>query len=104
MTRKAAILLFALLLTFCYTTQALACGYGNKLLVCRGTEIYISSSSHYDKTTNSTCATDKYGSYCSEMCSECFRVYETYSNLHTHRERHSVCDKWEVLTYCPRVF
>lgn len=95
---------FTLLLVFTITLPASACGYGNKVVVCQDIIFVMSHGSHYDPNTGSTCTTIEYGSYCSQMCSECYRIYIENTNPHRHYVVHSSCGAGIEYDFCPVYF
>lgn len=104
MKKLISIMICVSILAMCLAGSAMACGYGNKIIVCQGIEQLIATGSHFDYASYSNCATYDYGSYCSQMCSECYRVYILNTNPHRHRVLHSVCDIGTEYTYCPGYF
>lgn len=104
MKKAFSVLSLVLCLALLVTVSASACGYGNKVIVCQGIVRVVSEGSHYDYATQSICYTQDNGSYCSQMCSECYRIYIRNINLHRHSLVHSWCGLGTEYAYCPVYF
>ncbi len=104
MKKLIPIMICVSILVMCLANSAIACGYGHKINVCQRNVQLIATDSHFDNASYSNCTIDDYGSYCSQMCDECFRIYIRNTNLHRHKVVHSVCDIGTEYTYCPIYF